>query len=96
MSHPTDAPGNTLTLIQGEFSVADATEQLMKLYNDELRYHSRRAFSSEIRFGTSDNGAQAMLKALDRAKQETLELLNQANGTGRKVKIETAVRISVA
>lgn len=96
MSAKMESHSNTMTLIQGEYSVSDATDQLMKMYDDSLRYHGRRAFSSEIRFGTTDEQAQAMLKALDQARQDTLALLNQANDQGQKVKIQAAIHISVA
>ena len=87
---------STMTLINGEFSVSEATQHLMKLYDDNLRYLGRLAFSQQIRFGATDEYAEAMLKALGEAKHETLALLGDAGSKGVKIKIETAVKISIA
>lgn len=84
-----------ISLIEGEFTANEAREQLLKLYEDNIRYHGARSFSEQIRKGTPDNYSEMKLQELSEAKASTLEMLEKAQQLGLKIKIESDVKITL-
>ena len=84
-----------LSLIEGEFTAEEAREQLLKLYEDNIRYHGTRNFASQIRQGNPDIYSENKLRELTLAKSDAIKLLQMADEQGFKIRIESDVRISL-
>lgn len=84
-----------VSLIEGEFTANEAREQLLKLYEDNIRYYGARNFSEQIRNGAPDSYSEMKLQELSQAKASTIEILEKAQALGLKIKIESDVRITL-
>ncbi|MDX1692483.1 MAG: hypothetical protein R3208_01885 [Ketobacteraceae bacterium] len=92
---PQQQASHALSLIEGEFTAAEAREQLLELYQHNIRYHGKRNFASQIRQGNPDSYSESKLRELNDARLSTIELLRIADELGLKIKIESDIKVSL-
>ncbi len=56
-----------LTLIEGVFSDADATEIILNIFKTKIQFHHMKNFSSQERFGKDDLLAQKRIPELNKS-----------------------------
>lgn len=84
-----------LSLIKGDFSPSDARERVVQLIMDNLNYHGLRNFSSRERYGQSDAYSEEKIEELQMSKKQALDLFDYAEACGRRLRIESAIKISL-
>ncbi len=83
------------SLINGEYTVAEAREILMNLYSNKIKFHDLKTFNSMIRFGVVDENSKGRLTELKKCVNEITELLNSLDGEDYKLSIKSTVQIEL-
>ncbi len=84
----------TFDLIAGTYTPREAQEILCKTIESKISFHEMKSFSSQIRFGHSDQRSETRLKELRAAKKVVLALIEEALATNSVIKIQAAVQIA--
>ncbi len=84
-----------LSLIKGDFTPSDARERVIQLIMDNLNYHSLRNLSSRERYGQSDLNSEEKIEELQMSKKQALDLFDYAEVSGRRLRIESTIKISL-
>lgn len=82
-------------LVEGEFEPNDARNILMSLFNSKIDYHQLDSFSNNIRHGKDVTFSQNKIKALSQSIESIKEIIQEANLTGKHLKIEGVIQISL-
>ena len=85
---------NEFKLVEGEFEPNEARNILMSLFNSKIDYHQLDSFSNQIRHGEDISFAKNRIQALSQSVDRIKEIVQEANLTGRKLKIDGNIRIS--
>ena len=78
-------------LIEGEFSAEDAREILMELLANKLSFHTKRNFSSEIRFKKQDEFSVQRIQELEKTQRTVLAILKE--GAGETFRINCQIEL---
>jgi DNA-directed RNA polymerase subunit F len=84
---------NKVTLIDGTFSIAEATDVLINMFTMKINFHQQKNVSHIERFGKPDEAAKekvAFLKS-ELAKLETL--IKKADNNNARLKVTSAIHI---
>lgn len=84
-----------LQLIEGQFSSQEAKELLMNIFNDKIRFHEMKNFSSQERYGTDDATAQKRIPKLRQEMVKLKEIVDQAELKNQNLQIFSEIKISV-
>lgn len=83
------------TLIDGEFSPAEARKILMSVFLSKLQFHQLNNFSAQERLGKSDEIAEKRIPQLKKSMDEIVRLLTEAEARGEQLEIRSEVVISL-
>lgn len=78
-------------LIRGEFSPEDAHDILNHVIKKKINFHDMRNFSSQIRFGKSDEKSLARIKELELSRSTMNELIEKAKLEGKSLRIDATI-----
>lgn len=83
-------------LINGVFDPAQATDVLMTLIDDKIRFHQRNNLTSQERFGEPDAASTRRIDELRLTKDNLAALIAEAASSGQKLAINCAIEINLA
>lgn len=81
-------------LIDGQFHPDDAKNVLLSLFNNKIAYHQLESFSNHIRHGSDVAISQKRIHSLKESIENIKVILEEANATGKQLKIEGAIQIT--
>ncbi len=84
-----------IKLIDSTYSVENATEMLLSLINDKIKYLNMKTFSDDLRFGSS---AEHFKKRIHELKEEVhvlSSLLNNPELADSEVEIECSINLKI-
>lgn len=82
-------------LIRGEFSPEDAQEIINHMISKKISFHELRNFSSEIRFGNSDDFSQKRCEELKESQLTLSEVIQKAKEQGKMIRLESHISIEI-
>jgi len=82
-------------LVKGEFSPDEASEILVDLFSKKINFHEVKSFSEQIRFGTEDVKGLKRIKELKIARNSAIELIAEANKSGKSLRIYSTISIEL-
>ena len=85
---------NEFKLVEGEFNPNEARNILMSLFNNKIDYHQLDSFSNHIRHGKDVTFSQNRIEALSQSIENIKQIIQEANLTGKHLKIEGSIQIS--
>ena len=91
----TDLKKDNQDLIRGEFSPSDAQEIVNHMISKKISFHELRNFSSEIRFGQSDDFSQKRCEELKESQISLSEVIQKAEEQGKKIRLESKISIVI-
>ncbi|RLQ21055.1 hypothetical protein DWB85_14245 [Seongchinamella sediminis] len=80
-------------LVDGIFEPAQATEVLMTLIDDKIRFHQRNNLSSKERCGKPDTASLRRVDELRRCKADLVQRIEAAERAGQRLAINCAIAI---
>ena len=83
----------TLKLIDGIFSPKETLDILLNLYNDKIKYHELKNFSSLERFSKEDPNAAKRIPELKKEVEKIHAFLSGLNEKKDQIVIESSVNI---
>lgn len=83
-----------LPLLEGEFAVPTARQEIAQLLQERIRYHGMQSFSNQIRFGEDFEKHEQKTKELKMLMQRITELMDVVSGDER-VKIKAWVEVEL-
>ncbi|MGM9509422.1 hypothetical protein ACS5NO_16920 [Larkinella sp. GY13] len=86
----------TLSLIEGNFSVEEAWEILMALYSAKINFHRMRDFSSRERFGRPDEAAQKRIPELQKEKEKVSQIVSEAKSKNKRLIITSGIELCLS
>lgn len=84
-----------LTLIDGEFSPADAKEILMSIFGSKIQFHQMRSFSAQERFGKQDEVAKGRISKLKKTIEDINKIMAQAEAENKQLSISSEIKITL-
>ena len=84
----------TYCLVDGIFDPTEATEVLMTLITDKIRYHQRRNLTSFERCGEPDPHSTRRIDELRQCKAELAERIAVASAAGQRVAIRSTIDVT--
>jgi hypothetical protein len=81
-------------LVDGTFEPAQATEVLMILIEDKIRFHQRNNLSSQERCGRPDIDSTRRVEALRRCKADLAATIAEAESRGQRLAIKCTIEIT--
>lgn len=85
----------TFTLIDGIFSVDDAKDILIMLFNYKIDYHNREDFSNHIRFNKDLSHSQIRIAELMNSRDNLTKMLNNKDLKSAKLIINSTITVSI-
>ncbi|HEY0054448.1 MAG TPA: hypothetical protein VGB63_03740 [Pedobacter sp.] len=82
-----------LTLINGEFTPADAREILKNVFWSKIQFHEMRNFSSKERHGKEDEIALKRITELKKSLEKLLEIVFEAESNNETLSIQAEICI---
>lgn len=83
-----------LSLIDGQFSVQDASEVLNRLFQDKIKFHELKNFSSMERTGKADEHSLKRIEQLKENCQRIAELIQAHKNDPENFIIESTVNVT--
>lgn len=83
------------TLLDGTFTVPEASRVLLSLINSKLDYHSMEKLSNEERFGRDLAQSEIRLRELSDLKSSVKDIIASADRNQQKLKIEGQLKITL-
>lgn len=80
-----------IDLINSLFSKEEATELILGLIDYKIDVHSRKNFSSQVKFGQEDEDSKYRLEKLNASRAAIKELLDDANSSHFKLAAELKI-----
>lgn len=81
-------------LVDGIFDPAQATEVLMTLIEDKIRFHQRNNLTSHERCGHSDPASTRRIDELRQCKAELIARIAEAESCGQRLAINCTMTIA--
>lgn len=96
LENPTTfAKTNHLQLISGDFGPSEAEEIVNELLSKKINFNSLKNFSSQVRFGQDDAHALQRIEELNQALETFKEILQEAKGQGKNLRIRSTITIDL-
>lgn len=73
---------NEFTLIDGTFTVTEASELLLTLFQNKLRFHRLKSFSHQEMWGTPDAKSEKRIQQLEQEIERISQFLKEQNQDG--------------
>jgi hypothetical protein len=86
---------SNLTLIEGNFSVEDAREILLKIHKSKINFHQRKNWSSQERFGKPDETAEKRIPLLTKNLEEIDAIISRAITENKRIDISSQITIQL-
>ena len=86
---------NHLQLISGDFSPSEAEEIVNELLSKKINFNTLKNFSSQVRFGQDDTHALQRIEELNSALENFNEILQEAKGQGKNLRIRSTIAIDL-
>ena len=83
----------TFTLIDGKFSVEEAEDILIMLFNYKIDYHNREDFSNHIRFNKDLSHSKKRIEELTEARNKIKKLLGNQDLKNTNLFINSTITI---
>lgn len=83
------------SLIDGQFSAADALELMAKLYQSKIQFHETKNFSSVVKKGQKDIHAIARIEALNASLEKIVSTILLAEKNHQPVRIHSTITIEI-
>lgn len=92
-----DTASNALDipLVDGQFSADDSRAYILQVINELRRYHQRRNFSHQERFGAADPHSEMALTELASALESVMQLIKQADDRKMSLIIESSISVKL-
>lgn len=81
-------------LIDGQFHPDEAKNILMSLFTSKIEFHQLESFSNHVRLGKDSLFSKNRFQVLMQAIESIQALVQEANATGKRLKIEGTNQIS--
>ncbi len=81
--------------IKGDFSAEDAQEIISHLFNKKISFHELKCFSSEIRFGKTDENSLERIIVLKNCLRAIEQQILLAKDQGKTVRISSQIHIDL-
>mgnify|MGYP003522599542 FL=1 len=85
----------SFTLIDGLFSVEDAKDILLMLFNYKIDYHNREDFSNHIRFNKDLAHSQLRITELMNSRDKIMEMLEHKDLKSAKLIINSTITVRI-
>jgi hypothetical protein len=85
----------TCELIKGDFSPEEASEIVHDLFSKKINFHEVKSFSKLIREGVEDHKSAERIVELKADKKSAKELINEAEASGKTLRITSTVHIEL-
>jgi hypothetical protein len=82
-------------LVKGDFTPEEASEIINHLLTKKINFHELRSFSSEIRFGETDQDSILRVKELMQSRKSLNNMIKQAQETGKTLRIKSTISIEI-
>lgn len=82
-------------LIKGSFSIEDAKNILLSLFNYKINFHELHNFSAVERFGSDDPYSVARIGELKESRNSIAKILEKAEKEGLEPKIDALIKIQL-
>ncbi|HCX23290.1 MAG: hypothetical protein CMB80_30610 [Flammeovirgaceae bacterium] len=82
-------------LINGEFNAKEAAEIINHLFRTKINFHGRKNFSSQIRFGATNEDSLERIKELKHSQNEIAELVELAKVNHFNLRISSTISIEL-
>lgn len=82
-------------LIRGEYTAEDAQEILNNLITHKIHFHERKSFSSQIRYGHTDEKSLSRVKQLQHNRELINEIINEANSLNKNIRITSKITVEI-
>lgn len=86
---------NSFNLIDGKFTLDEASEILLNLYNSKIQFHQMKNFSSNERFGKNDENSLEKIRQLKEELEHIKSVLNSKNASNVLVQINSTINIEL-
>lgn len=85
----------TVSLISGVFTPNEAKEILLEMIKAKINFHNIRNLTSEVRYNHPDYKSKQRIEELTEARENLLELINDAKLFSKNIRIETDLFIQL-
>jgi hypothetical protein len=92
-AHPVQE-GGTYRLVDGIFDPNQATEVLMTLITDKIRFHQGKNLTSYERCGEPDPASTRRIEELRQCRAELAQHIADARASGRQVAINCSIEVT--
>lgn len=82
-----------LKLIDGEFSASEFKETLTNLFLNKIKFHERKNFSSQERFGTDEPTTTKRIAELNQNIEQLFEIFSEAEKNNQKLILFSDIQI---
>ncbi len=83
-----------LKLIDGEFSPLELKEVLTNLYLNKIKFHERKNFSSQERYGITEALATKRIAELKNSLERLSEIISESELNNHKLVVFSEIHIS--
>lgn len=83
-----------LNLIDGEFSPTELKEVLSNLYLNKIKFHERKNFSSQERFGITESLTIKRIAELKLNMERLCEIITESEKNNHKLVVFSEIHIS--
>lgn len=82
---------DNFTLIEGQFSPTESRELLLSIFKSKIRFHRRKNFSTQERFGTDDENAISRMLQLQETLASIFKVIEKAEKENQVLEIRAEI-----
>ncbi len=84
-----------IRFIDGTFNTKDASEILLAVLGDKIKFHSSLLLSNIERFGVDTSNSEQRVKELRAERERIIELMQKAKESNNLIKINSTINIEL-
>jgi len=88
-------PDQTITLVKGTFSPAEAADVLFSLISDKIKFHNLQILSLQNNVETNMQWSEERIASLQNSKNNAKDLILKARNEGYKLQIDGDITIKL-
>ncbi|MGB3151018.1 MAG: hypothetical protein WBB27_10170 [Maribacter sp.] len=88
-------PNQTIKLVEGIFSPAEAADVLFSLISDKIKFHHLQMLSLQTGVSTNANWSEKRIASLKDSKCKSKDLILKARNEGFRLQIEGDIKIKL-
>jgi hypothetical protein len=85
---------NEVLFIDGIFTSDDASEILLTVVDDKIRYHEKLLFRNTLRYGVDTNNSEQRIMELKEELKKIRDLMIEAKAEGKLVEVKSVIEIT--